>query len=77
MAEDWRTACWNAEREVEGYKGTIVPALVEKVRELEEQLRGAKEHKQREWELFCASVLKEPHTYITLGGDHKEILVTM
>lgn len=30
---------------------------------------GAKEHKQREWELFCASVLKEPHTYITLGGD--------
>ena len=38
---------------------------------------GAKEHKQREWELFCASVLKEPHTYITLCGDHKEILVTM
>lgn len=36
MAEDWRTACWKAEREVEEYKGTIVPALVEKVRALEE-----------------------------------------
>jgi predicted phosphodiesterase len=24
---------------------------------------------QREWELFCLDVLKEPNTYITLGGD--------
>lgn len=37
MAEDWRTACWRAEREVEEYKGTIVPDLVEKVRVMEEQ----------------------------------------
>ena len=36
MAESWKEACWKAEREVEEYKGTIVPALVEKVRVLEE-----------------------------------------
>lgn len=30
---------------------------------------GANEHMQREWELFCLEVLKEPNTYITLGGD--------
>jgi predicted phosphodiesterase len=30
---------------------------------------GANEHMQREWELFCLDVLKEPNTYITLGGD--------
>ena len=39
MAEDWRTACWKAEREVEEYKGTIVPALVERVKELERETR--------------------------------------
>ena len=36
MAESWKEACWKAERELEEYKGTIVPALVEKVRALEE-----------------------------------------
>lgn len=30
---------------------------------------GASEHMQRQWELFCMNVLKEPNTYITLGGD--------
>ena len=39
MAKDWRTACWKAEREVEEYKGTIVPALVERVKELERETR--------------------------------------
>lgn len=37
MAESWQEACWKAERELEEYKGTIVPALVQKVKELEEQ----------------------------------------
>ena len=48
MAEDWRTACWRAEREVDEYKNTIVPALVEKVRELEEQLRKAERMNERQ-----------------------------
>lgn len=30
---------------------------------------GAAEHMQRNWELFCQSVLANPTTYITLGGD--------
>jgi predicted phosphodiesterase len=30
---------------------------------------GAGEHMAKQWETFCASVLKEPNTYITLGGD--------
>jgi predicted phosphodiesterase len=30
---------------------------------------GANEHMQRVWETFCMDVLKEPNTYITLGGD--------
>lgn len=37
MAESWKEACWKAERELEEYKGTIVPALVQRVKELEEQ----------------------------------------
>jgi hypothetical protein len=48
MAESWKEACWKAEREVEEYKGTIVPALVEKVRELEEQLRKAERMNERQ-----------------------------
>lgn len=30
---------------------------------------GAREHMQKAWEEFCAKVLEEPNTYITLGGD--------
>ena len=30
---------------------------------------GAAEHMQRDWELFCQSVVETPNTYITLGGD--------
>lgn len=30
---------------------------------------GAREHEQRLWETFCQTVLNEPNTYITLGGD--------
>lgn len=30
---------------------------------------GAAEHMQKDWELFCQSVLETPNTYITLGGD--------
>lgn len=30
---------------------------------------GSAEHMQRKWELFCQSVLENPNTYITLGGD--------
>ena len=37
MAEDWRTDCWKAERELEEYKGTIVPALIDRIKELENQ----------------------------------------
>lgn len=48
MAEDWRTACWKAEREVEEYKGTIVPALVERVRELETQVRKVEGMNERQ-----------------------------
>lgn len=35
MAEDWRTAYGHARMELEEYKGTIVPALTERIRELE------------------------------------------
>lgn len=30
---------------------------------------GAKEHMEREWRDFCENLLKDPHGYITLGGD--------
>lgn len=30
---------------------------------------GAREHSTRAWELFCMDILKQPHVYITLGGD--------
>ena len=49
MTEDWRTACWKAEREVDEYKNTIVPALVEKVRELENRWVPVNERKPQEF----------------------------
>ena len=30
---------------------------------------GAAEHMEQEWFHFCASVLDNPHAYVTLGGD--------
>lgn len=30
---------------------------------------GAAEHLEREWRQFCDSVLKQPNTYLLLGGD--------
>lgn len=62
MAEDWRTACWKAEREVEEYKGTIVPALVERVRELETQLRKVEGMNERQ--------------SIVMGKMHEELCFT-
>lgn len=56
MAEDWRTACWRAEREAEEYKGTIVPALVEKVRELERRWVPVNEGKPEEFVSVLAYV---------------------
>ena len=37
MAEDWRTAYGRVKMELDEYKETIVPALMEKVKALEEQ----------------------------------------
>lgn len=37
MAEDWRTAYGRVKMELEEYKETIVPALMERVQELEQQ----------------------------------------
>lgn len=51
MAESWREACWKAERELEEYKGTIVPALVDRVKRLEKVevlLREQMEHSDRQ-----------------------------
>ena len=48
MAEDWRTAYGRAKMELEEYKGSIVPALMEKVRELEEQLRKTERMNERQ-----------------------------
>lgn len=30
---------------------------------------GAAEHMEKEWRLFCENLMKQPYTYITLGGD--------
>lgn len=30
---------------------------------------GAKEHMQRQWEMFCQNILADPCAYLTLGGD--------
>lgn len=30
---------------------------------------GAAEHLEKEWSLFCAHLLDDPHAYVTLGGD--------
>lgn len=37
MAEDWRTAYGRVKMELEEYKETIVPALMDKIRELEKR----------------------------------------
>lgn len=37
MAEDWRTAYGRAKMELDEYKETIVPALMDKIQELERQ----------------------------------------
>lgn len=37
MAEDWRTAYGRVKMELDEYKETIVPALMEKVQELEQR----------------------------------------
>lgn len=37
MAEDWRTAYGRVKMELDEYKETIVPALMEKVRKLEQR----------------------------------------
>lgn len=48
MAESWQEACWKAERELEEYKGTIVPALVQKAKELEEKNRKLEAMNERQ-----------------------------
>ena len=48
MAESWKEACWKAERELEEYKATIVPALVQKVNELEEKNRKLEAMNERQ-----------------------------
>ena len=48
MAEDWRTAYGRARMELEEYRETIVPALMEKIKELEEQLRKAERMNERQ-----------------------------
>lgn len=48
MAESWKESCWKAERELEEYKGTIVPALVERVRELEERNKKLEQMNERQ-----------------------------
>ena len=35
MAESWKEACWLAEQALAEYKNTVVPALMERIRELE------------------------------------------
>ena len=42
MAESWRTAYGRVKMELEEYKGTIVPALTRKIRELEAELEAAR-----------------------------------
>ena len=41
MAESWKAACWKAEQELAEYKGTIVPALVMKIRITERERDAA------------------------------------
>lgn len=48
MAEDWRTAYGQVKMELEEYKGTIVPALTERVRELEEKNRKLEAMNERQ-----------------------------
>lgn len=38
MAESWREACWRAEQELAEYRGTIVPAMMDRLKEQEEQI---------------------------------------
>lgn len=39
MAESWKAACWRAEQELVEYKETIVPAMMDRVKEQEGQIR--------------------------------------
>ncbi len=48
MAESWRSAYGQAKMELEEYKGTIVPALVQKVKVLEEKNRKLEAMNERQ-----------------------------
>ena len=49
MAEDWKTAYGRAQMELEEYKNTIVPALMDKVRNLECRWMPVNVRKPREF----------------------------
>ena len=40
MAESWREACWRAEQELVEYRDVIVPAMMERIKEQEGQIRA-------------------------------------
>lgn len=62
MAESWRSAYGQAKMELEEYKGTIVPALMDKIRELEQQVaQPAKELDERE-KTYMAAFLRYGET---------------
>lgn len=58
MAESWQEACWKAERELEEYKGTIVPALVEKVRALEELVAQPDREREEREKIYMNAFLR-------------------
>lgn len=49
MAEDWRTAYGRVKMELEEYQGTIVPALMEKIRSLEQRWMPVNVRKPQEF----------------------------
>lgn len=49
MAEDWRTAYGRVKMELEEYKETIVPALMEKIRSLEQRWMPVNVRKPQEF----------------------------
>ena len=56
MAEDWRTAYGRVKMELDEYRETIVPALMEKVRELEQRWIPVNERKPQEFVSVLAYV---------------------
>ena len=64
MAESWKEACWKAEQELAEFKNTVVPALMERIRELEAGERAGLSEREKVY----------TNAYIRYGEIHQAVV---